>query len=124
MTDFLTRMTQQAAAPIARPVTILGETDTVYFRLLTAGQRLALVSGEKFQVKKGDSPVITVDLGENETHKHKMVQFCVCDEKGQPVFKDVASVKALPAPVLEALNEAAQAVNREAFGEADAPGES
>jgi hypothetical protein len=119
MSDFLTRITAEANKPIGREVTILGETSTVWFRLMTAAQRHSLLAGHTYQVKKGESPTVTVDLGENETERQKLVFFCVASEDGKPFFRNLEAVKALPAPVVDALADAAKAVNREVFGEAE-----
>lgn len=119
MSDFLTRITAEANKPIGRDVTILGETERVYFRLLTAAQRHSLLAGKTFQVKKGENPTITVDLGDNDAEKQKLVHYCVAKEDGSPFFKSLDAVKVLPAAVLEPLAAAAQAVNRDVFGEAE-----
>lgn len=119
MSDFLSRIAAEAAKPIPREVTILGQTDTVHFKLMTAAQRHALLSGQSFQVRKGDSPLITVDLGRTESEKQQLVHFCVCDDQGRQFYKSVEDVKKLPHPVLEELAKHAQSVNKDVYGTAE-----
>lgn len=124
MSDFLSSIIG-ASGPIARQVTIAGQTGTVYFRQLNGEQRLQLTKGKRFNVRQGESPTIEVDLGENEAEKHKLILFCVCDEAGKSRFKDVAEIRALAGHVIDALSSEAQRVNKDAFGSEDAtPGES
>jgi len=124
MSDFLTGIIE-ASGPIARDVTINGQTGPVYFRYLTGEQRLQLTKGKRFSVKKGENPTIEIDLGDNETEKHKLILFCVVTQDGKPRFKDANEVKALAGHVIDALYLVAQAVNKEASGpEDETPGES
>lgn len=116
MSDFLTRIAAAGAKPIPRTVTLFGESDTVYFRLLTAAQRHSLLDGQTFQAKKGDNPTITVDLARNESEKQRLVHFCVCDEAGKPVYKSLEDVRKLVSPILEELASHATAVNRKVYG--------
>lgn len=123
MSDFLSTIIG-ASGPIEREVTIAGKTGPVFLRYLNGEQRLSLTKGKKYSVKKGENPVIDIDLGDNEAEKHKLILFCVCDAAGKPRFKDANEVKALAGHVIDALAAAVQAVNKEAFGEDDSPGES
>ncbi len=119
MTDFLNRIAAKGARPIAREVTLFGETDTVYFRLLTAAQRHSLLEGQSFAVKKGDAPTITIDLGQTEHEKQRLVHFCVCDEQGRPAYKTLEEVRKLASPILEELSAHARAVNSQVYGGKD-----
>ena len=125
MNDFLSRLAAKGSKPIARVVTILGETDTVYFRLLTAAERQQLVGGRPIQVRKGEAPTVTIDLGDSESNKQKLVHFCLCDEKGKPAYRDLDTVRQLPSQMIDVLAAEAEKVNEEALGkEGNAPGES
>lgn len=123
MSDFLSRIAAQASKPIAREVTIMGETDTVYFKLLTAAERHQLIGSHPIQVTKGQAPVVTIDLAESEATKHKLVHLCVVDESGKRIYKDVSTARMLPSPLVDALAAVAEKVNQEAMG-AGSPGES
>lgn len=123
MSDFLSTIIG-ASGPIERQVTIAGKTGPVFIRYLNGEQRLSLTKGRKFSYKRGENPNIEVDLGENEVEKHKLILFCVVDEAGKPRFKDTNEVKTLHGHVIDALAAAVQAVNKEAFGEDESPGES
>jgi hypothetical protein len=123
MSDFLSSIIG-AAGPIAREVTVAGQTGTVYFRYLNGDQRLQLTRGKRYNVKSGESPTIEVDLGENEAEKHKLVHFCVVDAAGKQRFKDPASVKALEGHVIDALAAEVNALHKEASGKEETPGES
>jgi len=123
MSDFLSRMAARGLAPTPREVTILGETDTVYFKQLTAAQRHQLIGSRPITVTKGEAPTVTIDLSESEATKHKLVHFCVVDEAGRPVYKDVNAVRALPAAVVDALAAEAEKVNAEAVGKGEPVGE-
>ena len=123
MTDFLSTIIG-AAGPVEREVTIAGKSGPVFLRYLNGEQRLQLTKGRKFNVRKGENPIIEVDLGENEAEKHKLILFCVCDAAGKSRFKDANEVKALAGHVIDALADAVQQFNKEAFGEDKSPGES
>jgi len=112
MSDFLSRFTAEAG-PEAREVTFNGETGTVWFRKLTAGERETLLKGMKISHSPGHGGTIEIDLGENERQRHLLVSFCVCDEQGRRAFRDVKEVKKIPAARLALLATHAEEVNRE-----------
>lgn len=106
-------------APIEREITYRGKTKTVWFRRLEAGERLDLLRGMRYQAansadgkKKGTgSTSFEMDLGEQEERKHKLVAFCVVDERGERVFKNPAEVRKKPDDLVSLLYAEATAVN-------------
>jgi len=112
MSDFLSRFTAEAE-PEAREVTLNGETGTVWFRKLIAGEREQLLKGMKISHSPGNGGTMEIDLGENERQRHLLVAFCVCDEDGRRVFRNVNDVKKLPHDRVSVLATHAEEVNRE-----------
>lgn len=97
-------------APVKRAVVIDGEPHDFWFRLLTAAERLTLLHGKKYAVSNGQSTV-EIDLAQNEREKQQYVFFTTCTEEGKPYFDKQDTVKKLAAPRLDAIYEAAKAVN-------------
>jgi hypothetical protein len=112
MSDFLTRVAQDAS-PEAREVKIGGETGTVYFRKITAGQREKILEGYRISHKPGSGGTVEIDLAKNEHQRHLMVLFSVVHEDGRQFFKNVDAVRAWPANAVAVLAEHADEVNRE-----------
>ena len=111
MSDFLTLITQEGA-PEAREVEIGGQSGTVYFRRISAGEREKLLHGMKVSHQPGKGNSVEIDLGENERQRHLMVLYSVCDEDGKRRFKTIEAVQKLPNDVVVALARHAEEVNR------------
>lgn len=108
----MSRLTAEDA-PEAREVTIDGETGTVWFRRITAGQREQLLKGMKMSHSPGkDKGVVEIDLGANEHQRQLLVAFSVCDQSGARLFKNVEAVQKLPHRKFVALARHAEEVNR------------
>lgn len=112
MSDFLTTLTTDDA-PEAHQVTIKGETGTVWFRRINAGERANILKGQKVSHVVGTGGTVEVDLGENENQKHLLVLYSVCKEDGKPFFKTLQEVRKLVQYKLNALYDIAVKVNRE-----------
>lgn len=112
MSDFLSEVLN-ADAPVAREVKFGDKTGTVWFKRITAGQRAQVLRGQKVQTRGGEAASVEVDLGENETTRQMMVQFCVCQPDGKPFFRSIADVAKLEASKVNVLFEHVTAVNRE-----------
>lgn len=119
MSDFLD-LISNFGAPEAREITVRGETGTVYFRRMSAGQREQLLKGMKVShtpgTKKG---TIDVDLSQNERQRQMMVLFCVCDEEGTARYKRIEDVAKLPSDVVTALAREAESIDHELDEEDD-----
>lgn len=112
MSDFLSKLTEEDA-PEAREVTIDGETGTVWFKRITAGQREQLLKGMKMSHSPGkDQGVVEVDLGANEHQRQMLVAFSTCNEDGVRLFKNVEAVQKLAHRKFSALARHAEEVNR------------
>ena len=111
MSEFLRLITQEGK-PEAREVEVGGQTGTVYFRRISAGEREKLVHGMKMSHKPGAGTSVEVDLGENERQRHLLVRYSVCDEDGKPFFKNIDAVQKLPNTVVSVLSRYAEEVNR------------
>lgn len=111
MSDFLSRLTAEDK-PEAREVTIDGETGTVWFRRLSAGQREQLLKGMKMIHVPGTQGTVEIDFGENEHQRQLMVMYSVCDESGKRHFKDINAVRSVPSYRIKALYKHAEEVNK------------
>jgi len=88
--------------PVAKELTYAGKTETVYFKRLTAGQRLLLKQGQKGTVKAGETS-FDVDLGDVDARNHKMLAFSNCTADGKAVFKTARDVGEIPEDLCSAL---------------------
>lgn len=90
------------ATPIAKEVTYRGRTETVYFKQLTAGERMALKKGQKGEVREGAS-TFELDLGDIDSKNHQQLFYSNCDENGRRVFNSQAEVAKLPSDFFDVL---------------------
>jgi hypothetical protein len=88
--------------PIPRELNYGGKTETVYFRRLTAGERMQLKRGRKGSVKDGETS-IEMDFADIDAGNHLLLTFAHCKEDGTPVFKTAKQVADLPASLVDAL---------------------
>lgn len=98
---------------VQREVTIGGKTGTVYLRRISAGEKKKLLSGMKVNHVVGKDGSVEIDMGQNEAQRHQWVLYSVCNADGTRRFKSLADVEKVPSHKLEALAEAAIAVNSE-----------
>lgn len=104
-----------------RDVEIDGETRSVWFRRVSAGQREQLLRGLKVNHVPGENDgSIEIDLGENEHQGQLLVLFSVCKEDGKPAFRNLETVRKIPHRKFKILLKHAEAVNKDM---ADDPGE-
>lgn len=108
--DFLASLVTDQV--IAREVTVSGQTGTVHFKRLTAGQRAALLKGQKVATNAAGTATIDIDLGDNERQRLMMVQFCVVTPDGKPRYK-LAEVEALPSHIVNVLYTHVTAINQD-----------
>lgn len=88
--------------PISRDLNYRGKTEKVYFRTLTAGERIQLKKGQKGSVKAGES-TFEVDLADMDIRNHLLLSFANCFEDGRPVFKNAKQVGDLPEDLIAEL---------------------
>jgi hypothetical protein len=111
-TDFLSQFLSPAA-PIEREISYLGQKGVAYFKRITAGQRAALLKGQRMTRRADEGATMDVDLGESMVTRHKMVQFSCCDANGRPRFKTLGDVQAAPSSLVDVLYDIASDVNSE-----------
>jgi hypothetical protein len=100
-----------AAKPVeAREVKLSGGTATVYFRHLTAGDKVELLKGKKYKVGQ-TAEAVEVDLGEFVEDRMRFVAYAVANADGSRVFKAVSDVARLAEADVGALYDAAKSVN-------------
>lgn len=88
-----------------------GKKQTVYFRRITAAERVQLLAGKRVNV--GDRNTMDVDLSDMLRNRHQLVQFSACKEDGAPLFKSVGEVQALPDWLVNTLAGYADDVNKD-----------
>jgi len=113
VSDFVDELIS-ADVPVVRDVTYGDNTGKVWFRKISAGERAALLKGQRFQARPGERGVIDLDLGDTLAQQMMLVQFSVCREDGSPVFKSLDVVKKIGASRINVLYEHASIVNEEA----------
>lgn len=77
---------------IEKEFTYRGETTTVYFRELTAGEQLNLSRGYKSVFRDGSSEVELDFFAEGE-RGHKLLQMMLVDVDGKNVYSNVAKLR-------------------------------
>ena|SRR5690606_25703347 len=88
--------------PIAKEITYRGTTSTVYFKPLTAGERMQLKKGQVGTVQEGKSS-FDLDLGDIDAKNHQQLYFSNCDENGKRIFNNQSEVGKLPGGLFDAL---------------------
>jgi hypothetical protein len=109
--DFLDDLA--STAPVAQEFTFNGTTGTIWLKRITAGQKLQLVKGKRYNYNTGEGApqTLEIDLEDNERNTHLVVSFCVVREDGTPRFKTAADVQKLDAALVAALYQAASKFN-------------
>lgn len=99
---------------IERELKYKGNTETVYFLELTAGQRVSLLRGQKIQSSPGEkSSVFEIDLGENTEKTHKLIQMTLVDADGKRVYKNLQELQNEPDSKVRALAKLAADVHKD-----------
>lgn len=99
---------------IERELKYKGNTETVYFRELTAGERVSLLRGQKIHSSPGDkSSVFEIDLGENTEKTHRLIQMTLVDASGKRIYKNLQELQNDPDSKIRALGRLAADVHKE-----------
>lgn len=89
---------------IERTLEYRGKEKKVYFRQLTAGQRINISRGQRMTVgSKAREEGVEVDVGESLERTHKFLAYANVDAQGNPVFKNHKEVQELPEDLVAAL---------------------
>jgi hypothetical protein len=106
MGNFYDDMVQVSVIP--RELEYRGQKKTVYFRQLTAGQRIQISRGQRMTVgSKSREEGVEVDVGESLERTHKFLAFANVDAQGNPVFKSHKEVQELPEDLVAELQRLA-----------------
>ena len=97
--------------PVSREIVRGKKTKTAYFRKVTAGERLKLVSGQKMVFGDDKRGSLEMDLGDLSRNRHMLVMFSCVTEDGKPVFKNIDAVQAEPDWLIAELHKNAQEIN-------------
>jgi hypothetical protein len=111
MTDFYDDFVD--ATPVARTITRGKKTKAVYFRRLTAGERLDLVTGQTMKFVNGQRGDLTMDMGDITKNRHMLVKFTNVTAEGVQVFGDIHAVQAQPDWLVAELARLADEVNKD-----------
>jgi len=85
-----------------------GHQKSVFFRQLTAAERVNISRGQKISLESGDrAGVREVDAGETIQRTHKFLFYCNVTEDGKQAFKTEREVGELPEDLVTALNRLA-----------------
>jgi hypothetical protein len=95
--------------PVARDLTYGNVTKTVHIKQLTASQKLALDRGQAINVSVGGKKIqadqrMQIDMGDFELKRQMRITYCVCDENGKQLFRNVNEVQLQPAKLIAALD--------------------
>lgn len=104
---------------ISKTLNYRGESTTVYFRELTAGEQAALLKGSTQVVSKGQTEV-TVDLGAEHTRSTHLVALTLVTAEGKRVYPDLQTAQAEKGSKMKLLRALANEANREFYGEEQA----
>lgn len=87
-------------------------TETVYFKELTASQRISLLKGMKIQRLPGDDKsTMEIDLGENSERDHRLIYMTLCDSNGKAIYTSLQKLQEEPESKVRALVKLAAEVH-------------
>ena len=99
---------------IKRELVYKGHKQDVYFRRLTAGERIAVSRGQRMMIgNKSKENGVEVDLGDALERTQKFLMYSNVDATGTRIFRKLEDVQKLPEDLVTAL----QRIADEAFGE-------
>lgn len=87
---------------IEKTLTYRGETKTLLFRELTAGEQLKLSAGYKSTVREGVSEM-TLDLAFEGERGQRLLQMTLVTEDGKPVYNGLGKLQDEPASKVAAM---------------------
>lgn len=88
-----------------------GRSLQVWFRQITAAERVKLLVGKRVNV--GEKNTMDVDIADVVRNRHQLVQFSACRSDGSPLFKSIGEVQALPDWLANQLAEYADEANKD-----------
>lgn len=111
--DFFSKIIEVATPPIKRTITILGESQVIYIKRISAGDRIKLTPGNRIAIgaNAGNTEFTLQDLMNKQ---HLLVQLAIVDENGGKLFQNVDDVSRMPDALVKELYKHAEEVNKEA----------
>lgn len=101
-------------APFEREVEYLGEKQTVYFRKISAGEKLALTSTQKIVAGADNKAVMEISMWDILHRGQRLVQLSCVEANGTTkVFKTLDDLAKMPAQLVDALIKIAEEVNKD-----------
>ncbi len=101
----------EAESLVEKTIERNGKQQAVYFRRITAAERVQLLAGKRVNV--GDTNTMAVELSDMLRNRHQLVHFSACKSDGTALFKSVADVQALPDWLVNTLAGHADEVNKD-----------
>lgn len=111
--DFFSKIIEVATPPIKRTINILGESQDIYIKRISAGDRIKLTPGNRIAIgaNAGNTEFTLQDLMNKQ---HLLVQLAIVDENGGKLFQNVDDVSRMPDALVKELYKHAEEVNKEA----------
>lgn len=111
--DFFSKIIEVATPPIKRTITILGESQVIYIKRISAGERIKLTPGNRIAIgaNAGNTEFTLQDLMNKQ---YLLVQLAIVDENGGKLFQNVDDVSRMPDALVKELHKHAEEANKEA----------
>lgn len=100
----------EGVGPVEKVLEYNGKSKPVFFRRITALERVKLARGQKVSVGDGKGTT-ELDLGELAANRHMLVLFATITEDGKQVFNGLPEVQKLPDDLVGKLAVLAQEAN-------------
>jgi hypothetical protein len=103
----------EAEQPQSRTISRDGKEQTVYFRRITAAERVKLLRGQRVHVGGENKNTMDLDIGDLAMNRHLLVLYSTVKEDGKQVFRNIEAVQALPDWLVSQLAKFADEVNKD-----------
>jgi len=97
---------------IEKTFTYRGESRTVFFRELTAGEQLKLSQGYKSTLRDGATET-TLDFHTEGERAHRLLQMTLVDANGRNVYTNIGKLQEEPVSKINKLVELAREASRQ-----------
>lgn len=110
--EFFSKIIAVATPPIKRTINIVGESQDIYIRRISASDRIKLTPGNRIAVgaNAGSTEFTLQDLINKQ---HLLVQLAIVDSNGGKLFQNIDDVARLPDVLVKELHKYAEEVNKE-----------
>ncbi len=109
--DFFADLTDDA--PVLRKVTYKGKSKDVYYRKITAGERLTI--NKNIRARSVGKEAVNTEISLEDLYLRNMMllQCSAVEENGSRIFKKISEVQELEAGLFDALYKEAEEINKE-----------